>query len=124
MKSARRPLTAAELEVMHEVWERSPVTVREVHERLRERKPVAYTTVMTLMNILEGKGRLRRRKEGRAFVYEPTQPKSEVLSGLVSDFLEKVFAGSARSLLVSLVRDRKLGAPDLEEIRRLVKEAK
>lgn len=109
---------------MHEVWERSPVTVREVHERLRERKPVAYTTVMTLMNILEGKGRLRRRKEGRAFVYEPTQPKSEVLSGLVSDFLERVFAGSARSLLVSLVRDRKLGAPDLEEIRRLVKEAK
>lgn len=107
---------------MHEVWGRSPVTVREVHERLRERKPVAYTTVMTLMNILEGKGRLRRRKEGRAFVYEPVQPKSEVLSGLVSDFLDKVFAGSARPLLVSLVKDRKLSAPDLDEIRRLVKE--
>jgi BlaI family transcriptional regulator, penicillinase repressor len=62
MKEELRPLTDAELEIMHEVWESAPVTVREVHGRLRERRDVAYTTVMTLMNILEGKGRLKRRK--------------------------------------------------------------
>ena len=124
MSNALRPLTDAELEIMHVVWERAPVTVRDVYEDLRGRKPVAYTTVMTMMNILQGKGRLRRRKAGRAFVYEPLQPKSEVLSGLVSEFLDKVFAGSARPLLVSLVEDRRLSEKDLEEIRRLVKGTK
>jgi BlaI family transcriptional regulator, penicillinase repressor len=124
MKTQLRPLTDAELEIMHLVWEHAPVTVRDVHERLRGRRDVAYTTVMTLMNILEGKGRLKRRKEGRAFVYEALQPKNVVLSSLVSEFLDKVFAGSARPLLVSLVNDRKLGERDLEEIRRLMKETK
>lgn len=109
---------------MKVVWERKAATVREVYEALRERKSVAYTTVMTMMNILENKGHLAKRPEGRAYVYEPTQERTEVVSGMVQDFVDRVFDGAARPLLLSLVQDRKLSRDDLDEISRLIEEAK
>ena len=115
-------LTDAELEIMHVVWERERATVREVFEYLNLQRPLAYTTVMTMMNILEEKGHLTRNKQGRAFVYEPVRPKNQVISGMVDDFVGKVFEGSARPLVVSLVKDRKLSKKDLEEIARLIGE--
>ena len=115
-------LTDAELEIMHVVWERERATVREVFEYLNLQRPLAYTTVMTMMKILEEKGHLTRCKEGRAFVYEPVRPKNQVIAGMVDDFVGKVFEGSARPLVVSLVKDRKLSKKDLEEIARLIGE--
>lgn len=109
---------------MKVVWDRKAATVREVYETLRERRPVAYTTVMTMMNILETKGHLAKRPEGRAYVYEPTQARTEVVSGMVQDFMDRVFDGAARPLLLSLVQDRKLSRDDLDEISRLIDEAK
>jgi BlaI family penicillinase repressor len=77
---------------------------------------------MTMMNILEEKGHLTRSKEGRAYRYEPIRPKSQVISGMVEDFVGKVFEGSARPLVLSLVQDRKLSKKDLEEIARIIEE--
>jgi len=124
MKNEIPKLTNAELEIMHVVWELDGATVREVHERLNQRRALAYTTVMTMMNILEEKGHLTRHKQGRAYRYEPVRPKSQVISGMVDDFVGKVFEGSARPLVLGLVKDRKLSEKDLEEIARLIKEAK
>ena len=124
MKNKSPKLTDAELEIMHVVWELDNATVREVHERLNQRRTLAYTTVMTMMNILEEKGHLTRNKQGRAYRYEPVRPKSQVISGMVDDFVGKVFEGSARPLVLGLVKDRKLSEKDLEEIARLIKEAK
>jgi len=107
---------------MHVVWELDGATVREVHERLNQRRALAYTTVMTMMNILDEKGHLTRHKQGRAYRYEPVRPKSQVISGMVDDFVGKVFDGSARPLVLGLVKDRKLSEKDLEEIARLIKE--
>lgn len=115
-------LTDAELEVMQVMWELGEATVRHVHEVLSERRQVAYTTVMTMMNILEHKGHLGKHKQGRAFVYQPVQTKSAVISGLVEDFVSRVFQGSAQPLVLSLVKDRKLSEKDLEEIARMIKE--
>jgi BlaI family penicillinase repressor len=122
MRNETPKLTDAELEIMHVVWELDNATVREVHERLNQRRALAYTTVMTMMNILEEKGHLTRNKQGRAYRYEPVRPKSQVISGMVDDFVGKVFEGSARPLVLGLVKDRKLSEKDLEEIARLIKE--
>lgn len=123
MKTKTRNLTEQELEIMKVIWERKAATVREVYEALRERKTVAYTTVMTMMNILESKGHLVKRPEGRAFVYEPSQARTQVVSGMVQDFVDRVFDGAAQPLVLSLIKERKLSRKDLEEISRLIEEA-
>lgn len=122
MKTGTRTLTEQELEIMKVIWERPSVTVRDVYEALRERKTVAYTTVMTMMNILETKGHLVKRPEGRAYVYEPSQAQTQVISGMVQDFVDRVFDGSAQPLVLSLLREKKLSREDLDEISRLIEE--
>ena len=122
MKKPERKLTNAELEIMHVVWEIDGGTVRQVHEILNQQRPLAYTTVMTMMNILEEKGHLTRSKEGRAYRYEPVRPKSQVISGMVDDFVGRVFEGSAAPLVVSLVKDKKISKKDLDEIARMIRE--
>ena len=122
MKTKTRTLTEQELEIMKVVWERKTATVRDVYEAMRERKGVAYTTVMTMMNILESKGHLVKRPEGRAYVYEPSQAQTQVISGMVQDFVDRVFDGAARPLVLSLLQERKLSREDLEEISRLIDE--
>lgn len=122
MKKSESKLTDAELEIMHVVWELGGGTVRQVHERLNQQRPLAYTTVMTMMNILEEKGHLTRRKEGRAYRYETVRPKTQVISGMVDDFVGRVFEGSATPLILSLVKDKKIPKKDLEEIARIIRE--
>ena len=122
MKNPEKKLTDAELEIMHVVWELDGGTVRQVHELLNQQRPLAYTTVMTMMNILEEKGHLSRQKEGRAYRYQPVRPKNQVISGMVDDFVGKVFEGSATPLIVSLVKDKKISKKDLEEIARMIRE--
>jgi predicted transcriptional regulator len=122
MKKPEPKLTDAELEIMHVVWELDGGTVRQVHERLNQQRPLAYTTVMTMMNILEEKGHLTRHKEGRAYCYEPVRAKSQVISGMVDDFVGRVFEGSATPLILSLVKDKKISEKDLEEIARMIRE--
>lgn len=116
-------MTESELEIMQIVWQMDRATVRDVHESLSTGKKVAYTTVMTTMGILADKGHLVRKKDGRAFVYEPTEAKNEVISGMVGEFIERVFDGSAQPLLVSLIKDRRLSGSDLESIRQMIDEA-
>ena len=112
--------TDLELEIMKVVWDLQSGTVREVYEVLLAERAIAYTTVMTVMKILEDKGRLRRHRQGRAFVYHPTAPRQRVLAGMVDDLVTRAFDGSARSLVLSLVNDRKLSREDLAEISRLI----
>ena len=101
------------------VWERDKATVRDVYEALLERRKVAYTTVMTMMKILEQKGFLKKSQEDRAHVYRPAQPKRQVIGAMVQEFVNRVFHGSAEPLLVHLVEEHHLSRKDLEEIARL-----
>ena len=104
---------------MKVVWERDSVTVRDVYEALLERRKVAYTTVMTMMKILEQKKYLKRTQADRAYVYRPAQPKGQVVGAMVREFVNRVFNGSAEPLLVHLVQEHNLSRDDLEEIARL-----
>ena len=123
MRPPSKTLTGAELEIMHVVWNLGRATVREVYEMLRQRRKVAYTSVMTVMKILEQKGHLRKQLAERAYVYQPARPRQQVLAVMVRDFVDRVFQGSTRPLLVHLVEDRRLSREDLDEVRRLLRKS-
>jgi len=120
MRPPSKTLTEQELEIMKIVWECESATVRDVYEALRERRKVAYTTVMTMMQILEHKGYLNRKQVERAYVYRPAQPKKRVIRAMVRDFVDRVFNGSAEPLVVHLIEDRHLTPEEIEEIRKLI----
>jgi BlaI family transcriptional regulator, penicillinase repressor len=124
MRPTSRTLTVQELEIMKIVWELPRSTVRDVYEALLKRRKIAYTTVMTMMNILEEKGYLRKRAEDRAYVYQAAQPKARVLKAMVHDFVERVFNGAPDALLVQLVKDKKLSEKELREILREIEASK
>ena len=119
MRRRSNTLTGQELEIMKIVWARDRVTVRDVYEALLERRKVAYTTVMTMMNILEHKKYLKKTQGERAYVYRPAQPQGQVIGAMVREFVNRVFNGSAEPLLVHLVEEHNLSAADLEEIAQL-----
>jgi BlaI family penicillinase repressor len=120
MKPRKAVLTAQELEIMKIVWSSGACTVRGVYESLLERRKIAYTTVMTMMNILEQKGYLKKAQKDRAYVYQATRPQKQVIRGMVREFVDRVFNGSAEPLLLHLVEDRRLSEEDLQEIRRIM----
>ena len=122
MKSDKPVLTDQELEIMKIIWTRGTATVRDVYEELLTRRKIAYTTVMTMMGILEQKGHLKKSADERAYVYTPAQPQREVVGNMIQDFLKRVFNGSAKPLLVHLVEDKKLSSEELDEIRKLLKD--
>jgi len=105
------------------VWGLEQATVRDVYEALRERRKIAYTTVMTMMNILEAKKHLKKQVQDRAYVYQATRPRSEVIRAMVRDFVDRVFNGSAEPLLVHLVKERRLSKKELEKVARAIEEA-
>ena len=105
------------------VWGLERATVRDVYEALRERRKIAYTTVMTMMNILEAKKHLKKQVQDRAYVYQATRPRSKVIRAMVRDFVDRVFNGSAEPLLVHLVKERRLSKKELEKVARAIEEA-
>src|SRR5688500_11866496 len=121
----RRPhptLTPQELAIMKVIWRLGSVTVRDVYEDLRAERTIAYTTVMTMMRILEDKGYLKKSSADRAFVYSPAKPRQQVVGAMVQDFVDRVFDGASSSLLVHLAKDNRLTAKQRQAIEKLVKE--
>ena len=121
MKGKRAVLTDQELEIMKVVWQLGTATVREVYEELLKSRKIAYTTVMTMMGILEQKGRLTKTARDRAYVYSPTESKSKVVGTMVHEFVKRVFDGSAKPLLVHLAQDKQISQKELDEISGLLK---
>src|ERR1700676_5046534 len=98
MPSRKPVLTIQELEIMKIVWRSGASTVRAVYEDLLERRKIAYTTVMTMMNILEQKGYLKKTQKDRAYVYTPSKPAKNVIRDMVKEFVDRVFNGAAEPL--------------------------
>ena len=103
---------------MKVVWRLGKATVRDVYEAMRETRQVAYTTVMTMMKILEDKRYLKKTVVDRAHVYKPAKPRQQVVGAMVREFLDRVFDGASDGLLVHLAKDNKL----TDKQRRLVKQ--
>jgi predicted transcriptional regulator len=116
---SRKP-TASELEILQVLWERGPSTVREVHQALGDKRPIGYTSVLKLMQIMTAKGTLRRNEEQRAHVYEAVQPAEKTKRQLALDVLQRVFDGSASQLMMHALADRKASKEEVDELRRLL----
>jgi len=107
---------------MKVIWPRSPATVRDVYDALRERRTIAYTTVQTMMNILETKGHLKKQPGEKAQVYVPSRSQHLVVRTMVQEFVTRVFDGSARPLLVHLSKERGLTARERRLLQRILDE--
>jgi len=114
--------TASELEILQVLWERGPSTVREVHDALAAKRPIGYTSVLKLMQIMTAKGTVRRNEEQRAHVYESVQPAEKTKRQLAMDVLQRVFDGSASDLMMHALAGRKASKEEIEEMRRLLSE--
>jgi predicted transcriptional regulator len=122
MRKPSPTLTPQELEIMKLVWSRGAATVRDVYEALLAERRIAYTTVMTMMNVLERKGHLRKKAAGRSFLYRPTRSQEKVVGSMVREFVERVFGGSPAPLLAHLVGDEALTDAELDALARRIEE--
>ena len=104
------------------VWRLDRATVRDVYEALRDARPVAYTTVMTMMRILEHKGYLTKTLVDRAHVYRSARPRQAIVGALVNDFLDRVFDGVPDRLLLHLAKGTRLTETQRRALRKLIDE--
>ncbi len=112
--------TAAELEILRVLWEHGPSTVRDVCEVLSRSKPTGYTTVLKLLQIMTAKGMVLRDEKERAHVYSAMEPAENTKRQLVSDLVQRAFAGSASQLMMHALSGRKTSLQEIAEIRRLL----
>jgi predicted transcriptional regulator len=113
-------LTDGELRLMDVLWQKGASTVAAVLQSLPD-KP-AYSTVITMLRILETKGYVRHKKEGRAFLYEPLVARSAARKSAVSSLVRRFFEGSPELLMAHLFEGRKISAKELERLRELTEE--
>jgi len=113
-----RLLTPAELEIMGALWDLSEAPVHAVQERLGDRR--AYTTISTLLRILEQKGFVKSRKSGRQHLYRAAREKGAYQKATLRDLLARVFGGDATALLRSLVATGDVTKEDVAELRKLL----
>ncbi len=122
-RSDKTGLTKLELELMQVIWRLGSGSVNAVQAELD--RPLAYTTVQTMLNILERKGKLRRELEGRAYVYSAKVTEARALGQGVSDLIDRMFGGSSEELVMSLLKNRQIDAKRLAKLtKRFNEEAK
>ncbi len=109
-----------ELEILKALWELGPASVREVHEHLCPGGELAFNTVQTVLRIMEDKGLVGHRTEGRAFVYFPLHSREQV----TSRFLSKVFDGAMDQLVLSLLQAKETTEQELRDLERLIAKAR
>ncbi len=114
--------TGAEWEILEVLWARGAATVREVHEVVQARRPSQYTTTLKLMQIMAGKGLVRRDERERAHRYTAAVAREATRMRLVSDLVQRAFGGSAASLVQSAISGRRTSKEELAEIRRILDE--
>ena len=112
--------TPAELEVLQIIWEDGPCTVREVMNLLKPKRPRAYTSVMSLMNVMADKGLLNQKPKGRAFIYSAKVSRDKTQSSMLSDLLNRAFDGSANALVAHLLQQTEPNSEELDEIHKTI----
>lgn len=114
--------TELELEILKVLWQEAPLPVREVRARLEREagRPLAHSSVITMLNIMHRKGYVRRKADGKAFLFSPKVERTEVLGGMTQDLLQRAFDGSAADLVLNLLEMSDLDGQELAEIRKLI----
>jgi len=116
-------LTDAELRLMQVLWTKGSATVSEVLEALPPKPALAYSTVITTLRILENKGYVRHKKDGRAFQYEPLIGRQDARRSALHQVLDRFFEGSPELLMASLFESGEIDAVEFRRLRRLIEHA-
>jgi len=123
MAKQTHDLGEAELAVLRVLWDESPLSVREVMDRLHTRgREVAYTTVLTFLSRLEKKGFVTSDKGGTAYVYRPSISREHVTKSRVQGLLDELFDGSAAPMVMHLIESERLSPGEIARLRRLIKD--
>ena len=112
-----------ELQVLGVLWDRGPSSVRAVMEAMPDGKDRAYTTILSVMQVMEKKGLVEHTQQGQAHIYRPKARRGEVVGPMMKDLLRNVFGGSPAQALQCLLGGAPLGGDDLTEIRKVIREA-
>jgi predicted transcriptional regulator len=118
MKSKQKKPTDAEMAILRVLWKRGPSSVREIFEAMGS--DGGYTTVLKFLQIMTAKKLVTRKEEGRSHIYSASEPAEKTQKHLTSDLLERVFGGSAKTLVMQALSVKKASAEDLAEIRKLI----
>ena len=116
-------LTEGELPLMQALWEKRRATVGDVMASLSADPPLAYSTVLTTLRILEAKGYVRHTKEGRAFVYEPVVVQEEASRKALDTLVNRFFGGSCELLVVNLLKEQTISRAELGRIKKMIAES-
>lgn len=114
------PPTASELTILQLLWERGPLTVREVHDALSEEKEVVYTTILKTMQVMLDRGFLSRKAKGRGHLYAAAIAKADTQDKLLDTFLQRAFGGSAKGLVMRALGNYRTSRKDIEELKALI----
>src|SRR5579872_318603 len=119
-RSASRHPTELELEILKVLWRIGPATVRQVRDELAAVRDLAYTSVMTMMTIMVGKGYLKRTKDGRSFIYQATYHETKATKSMLQDIVDRLFDGSTAAVMQHLLETSDLDDEELKQIRSLI----
>lgn len=119
-RSASKHPTELELEILKVVWQIEPATVRHVRDALASVRDLAYTTVMTVMSIMADKGYLKRKKDGRSYVYEAVYREHKASRNILQDVVDRVFGGSTTAVMQHLLETSEIDDEELKLIRSLI----
>ena len=113
-----------EMQILSVLWENGPLTVRQVMEAMPDGKQRAYTSILSVMQVMEKKGLLTHTNQGTAHVYKPAQSKRRVLKPFMQKMVSEVFAGRPAALMQALLSETSVSKAELEEMQKLLAEAK
>ena len=120
-RPASKHPTELELEILKVLWKDGPLVGRQVRDRLAGFRDLAYTSVMTIMGIMEEKGYLRRRKKGKTFIYSPRVNEDVTKKRMLCDIVKRVYEGSTLAAVVNLLETSDIDADELKQLRELIK---
>ena len=109
--------TDSELEVLALIWQQGPLTVRQVHDQIKESRDIGYTTTLKIMQIMFEKGIADRSKQGKTHIYTAVESQHQTQDGLLNKMVKTAFHGSAKNLIMQALGSSKTSKAELEEIR-------
>ena len=117
---AATQLGRVQLQIMQVLWSKGRATAREITDALAVSQPIAHSTVQTLLRGLEEKGAISHEMEGRTFVFFPLVEEDKFVQSATRDLIERVFGGSAGTLVAHLLKNENVSRNELDEIRKLI----
>ncbi|HVC99192.1 MAG TPA: BlaI/MecI/CopY family transcriptional regulator [Pirellulales bacterium] len=115
-------LPTVQLAIMQALWRRGQATVAQVRQELEPGRPLAYTTIATMLTKMERKGLVDHRRDGRTFIYRPLVERDQVRGSMVADLVERLFAGDVTELVSHLLDECDVTPDELSKLKQLIRQ--